>query len=191
MEQLSRNESSESLISSPSYSQKSAPHSEEISDDCQPRPRSNTLSEIKDLAKDGDDKCLNRSDSLATHHSRSANKKPLLNIFMKVGSQTKLNFSSNEDLPQTETTKKRPPSPPSGSWRQAIFNRIHMASNSSSPDDKKTSDRNSNSSNAKSYELNELPKKKTREELRQLWKSAIKQQMILNKMERQNKRLQG
>lgn len=191
LEQLSRNESSESLISSPSYSQKSAPVSEEL-DDCQQRPRSNTLSEIKDLAKDSDDKSLNRNDSLAAHQSRSAGKKPLLNIFMKVGSQTKLNFSSTEDLAQkTENSGKQPPSPPSGSWRQAIFNRIHLSHNTGSPEGKKASDQRSGNGKDKTFEMNELPKKKTKEELRDLWRSAIKQQMILIKMDKQNQRLQG
>ena len=116
---------------------------------------------------------------------------------MKVGSQTKLNVSSTEDLHQKNVCDKSQPqhSPPSGSWRQAIFNRIHITSNNGSNSQKK-SEINEKSENAtkgdqKLIEMNEMPKKKSTKELRELWRSAIKQQMILNKMDKQNKRLQG
>lgn len=60
------------------------------------------------------------------------------------------------------------------SWRQAIFNRI--------TNEKKK---------AAAIELVDLPKKKTKQEIRELWRSAIKQVIMLNKMERENKKLQG
>lgn len=185
--QLSRTESSESMVHSPSSSQKSAPI-DDLFEDAQPRPRSNTLSEIKDLVKDPDDKTfMARSESLAVHNQPS--KKPLLNIFMKVGSQTKLNHLIVDDSQQNscKSGNNGSVSQPSGSWRQAIFNRIHISSNKEGKkvlpeiDDK----------SSKSFELNDIPKKKTKQELREMWKSAIKQQIILNKMEKQNKRLQG
>ncbi|CAG2180068.1 unnamed protein product, partial [Oppiella nova] len=70
---LSRNGSNESISSSPSYSQRSAPVDDLSSNtDDSPlhfRPRSNTLSEIADIAKDGadttGDKTMCRSESLA------------------------------------------------------------------------------------------------------------------------------
>lgn len=171
------------MIHSPNSSQKSAPLDDPF-EDPQPRPRSNTLSEIKDFEKD-DEKAVVRSESLAVHNQPS--KKPLLNIFMKVGSQTKLNHLVTDDSQQNSCKNgiNGSANQSSGSWRQAIFNRIH-----SNKEAKKFSPEIDDKSN-KSLELYDIPKKKTKQELTDLWKSAIKQQIILNKMEKQNQILQG
>jgi hypothetical protein len=173
------------MVHSPGSSQKSAPF-DDLFEEPQQRPRSNTLSEIKDFEND-DEKAVVRSESLAVHNQPS--KKPLLNIFMKVGSQTKLNHIVTDDSQQNSCKNGNNGSATqsSGSWRQAIFNRIHISSNKEA---KKVSPEIDDKSN-KSLELSDIPKKKTKQELRDLWKSAIKQQIILSKMDKQNKRLQG
>ncbi|XP_054162990.1 TBC1 domain family member 1-like isoform X2 [Oppia nitens] len=195
---LSRNESSESLISSPSYSQRSAPVDELSSNTedsplhYQIRPRSNTLSEITELAKDSDEKIMIRSESLALHqklpvsHTRP---KPLLNIFMKVGSQSKLNEESVQKTTKLDdkTDSSTKDDSQSSSWRQSIFNRIHSTSNSS-----KHNNSNLLLNTNKTYEMNVMSghKHRSKQEIRDLWRSAIRQQMLLNKMNKQNQKIQ-
>lgn len=61
---------------------------------------------------------------------------------------------------------------PSGSWRQAIFNRVVTPGKIDESDGKKS-------------------EKKTKEELRELWRTAINQQILLIRMEKENARLRG
>ncbi|CAG2116556.1 unnamed protein product, partial [Medioppia subpectinata] len=209
---LSRNGSNESISSSPSYSQRSAPVddlSSTATDESSPlhhhfRPRSNTLSEIADISADtgADDRPMTRSESLAVHNRHSASgaaqpkPKPLLNIFMKVGSKSNLNLTSDTagDKLSGDTGSASPKSAgnsqPSGqSWRQSIFNRIHGGGTGS---DQK---RAVNTVEKSSVEMSPMgghrrARRRTRQELRELWRSAIRQQMLLNKMDKQNQSLQ-
>lgn len=63
----------------------------------------------------------------------------------------------------------------SGSWRQAIFKTV--VTPSKAPGD--------------GPEAQDAPAKKSREELRALWKKAINQQVLLIRMEKENARLRG
>ncbi|CAG2179086.1 unnamed protein product [Oppiella nova] len=138
-----------------------------------------------------------RSESLAVHKTTPASKpKPLLNIFMKVGSQSKLNVSTPESTPNKSDDSGSKGSPKGQgsqgqSWRQTIFNRIHMTGNggAGSPQPSHKTRQSSDTS----YEMNAIicRKKRSREEIRELWRSAIRQQIILNKMDKQNQRLKG
>lgn len=101
------------------------------------------------------------------------------NRFMKVGSQ-------NKPVQETSSGKsvKR-----SGSWRHAIFKRVV------SPNTPETPGRNVPSSYAPSTPVSSrnvpFRPRRTRAEIRELWKSAINQQIILIRMEKQNLRLKG
>ena len=74
----------------------------------------------------------------------------------------------------------------SGSWRQAILNRVVTPGKDQ---DNKDAVKNAISSTdtAEAMPL----KKRSKEELRALWKKAINQQVILIRMEKENARLRG
>ncbi|XP_066262077.1 TBC1 domain family member 4 isoform X1 [Euwallacea similis] len=91
------------------------------------------------------------------HHSVSPDKGLMMDIFLKVGHNSK--------------TTSDPDKLDSGSWRQAIFKRIITH-----PNEEK---------------MEEVKKKKSKEEMRILWKSAIKQTILLVRMEKQNERLKA
>lgn len=74
----------------------------------------------------------------------------------------------------------------SGSWRQAILNRVVTPGKDQ---ENKESAKNANSSVNKAQCAPVV--KKTREELRELWRKAINQQLILIRMEKENARLRG
>lgn len=61
---------------------------------------------------------------------------------------------------------------PTGSWRQAIFNRVVTPGKTDESDEREI-------------------RKRTKEELRELWKKAINQQLLLIRMEKENARLRG
>lgn len=91
-------------------------------------------------------------------------KSPMTDIFLKVGNN--------------------PKSKPSGSWRQEILNRVV-----SSNDLLQFSEASNLISNLRPTHLN--TEKRTTEQLRNLWRTAIKQVIILQRMERENARLQA
>lgn len=74
----------------------------------------------------------------------------------------------------------------SGSWRQAILNRVVTPGKDQ---DNKEADKpgsvNFNKNNQGT------PPRRTKEELRELWRKAINQQVILIRMEKENTRLRG
>lgn len=88
-------------------------------------------------------------------------KSPMMDIFFKVGSSPK---SPAKDAIIDNK------SPQITSWRQEMLNKV------------KTPNKNENSEK-------EAPKKRTREELRELWKKAIRQALLLKRMEKENERL--
>ncbi|KAK6645189.1 hypothetical protein RUM43_001465 [Polyplax serrata] len=92
-------------------------------------------------------------------------KTPFRNIFMKVGSINKT--PSIENL-----AHENPCQTPSGSWRQAIYNRVVTPGKADDLECRK-------------------PKRKTKEEFRELWKTAINQQILLIRMEKENARLKA
>lgn len=90
---------------------------------------------------------------------------PLIGIFNKVGGQ-KSTTTTNQDE--------------GSSWRHTIFGRI-----ASSPSKDKKDNQTAQ------VEMNTIVKKKTKSDYQNLWISAIKQIILLNKMEKENKLLQG
>lgn len=85
--------------------------------------------------------------------------------FLKVGSASK-------SPPQDSLVSEQNNLTPSGSWRQAIFNQVVTPGKNDESDEKKA-------------------KRKTKDELRSLWKTAINQQILLIRMEKENARLRG
>lgn len=71
------------------------------------------------------------------------------------------------------------------SWRQAILNRVVTPNK----DHDKENDKSGNIGIMKTPET--IPKRRTKQELRDLWKKAINQQVILIRMEKENARLRG
>ncbi|XP_030755197.1 TBC1 domain family member 1 isoform X2 [Sitophilus oryzae] len=88
-------------------------------------------------------------------------KSPMLDIFLKVGNSPKITNPEDDSGSKTD----------GGSWRQAIFKRVITVKN----------------------EQTEVQptKKKTKEELRELWKKAIKQAILLVRMEKENDRIKA
>ncbi|CAG2056011.1 unnamed protein product [Timema podura] len=112
------------------------------------RPRSSTVG-----TSNGE--TIKREMSLVVPKTR-----PMMNIFYKVG-----------NTPKTPTVGTNQDPHLSGSWRQAIFNRVvspntSMAGRGCSP--------------------NMEPTKREKSELRALWRKAINQQVLLIRMEKQN-----
>lgn len=103
----------------------------------------------------------------SNHLHETPKKRPIINMFIKSGYQN------------------RSPSPmetPKGSWRQAIFHRVQTPIHKKyerGKDESFSSDEESKSHT-----------KKTKEELRALWKKAIIEQILLIRMEKENKKLQ-
>lgn len=71
------------------------------------------------------------------------------------------------------------------SWRQAILNRVVTPGK----DHEKENDKPGNIGNMKAPQV--IAKPRSKQELRDLWKKAINQQLILIRMEKENARLRG
>lgn len=102
------------------------------------------------------------------------------NRFLKVGSQNKPPASSESSSGKGVRR--------SGSWRHAIFKRVVSPS---TPDAGRATPVNYTPSTPVSSRSGYYRPKRTRKELRELWQSAINQQIILIRMEKQNLRLKG
>lgn len=87
--------------------------------------------------------------------------------FLKVGSSPKSTARSEE------TTSS--PKSDGGSWRQAIFKRVVTPGKSQLED----------------FEEKGEPRKRSKEELRELWKKSIHQAVLLVRMEKENARIKG
>ncbi|XP_053988184.1 TBC1 domain family member 1 isoform X1 [Hylaeus volcanicus] len=101
-------------------------------------------------------------------------KSPMMDIFLKVGNSPKMSPTETDGNNSVQSNS---------SWRQAILNRVVTPNK----DHEKENDKSENSSIMKTPET--TPKQKTRQELRDLWKKAINQQVILIRMEKENARL--
>lgn len=95
--------------------------------------------------------------------------------FLKVGNSPKMSPTESEEASRLQA---------SGSWRQAILNRVVTPAK-----DKDKEIDKSGINVIKNQQLN--VRKRTKEELRELWKKAINQQRILIRMEKENARLRG
>lgn len=102
-----------------------------------------------------------------------------INRFLKVGSQNK--------PPSAESASGKGVRR-SGSWRHAIFKRVVSPS---TPDAGRATPVNYPPSTPVSSRSGYYRPKRTRNEIRELWQSAINQQIILIRMEKQNLRLKG
>ena len=101
-------------------------------------------------------------------------KSSMMDIFLKVGNSPKMS--------PTETDGNNPVHA-NGSWRQAILNRVVTPGK----DHEKDNDKPGNINIMKTPQA--IPKRRTKQELRDLWKKAINQQLILIRMEKENARL--
>lgn len=112
-----------------------------------------------------------RSSTVST--PETPKRSPLVNIFMKVG-HTRRHSSSDEEPTEAATEET--------SCRQSIFQRVN------------TPVRGSNHNGEYSGEPPSTPGiivRRTREELRSLWRKAIQEQVLLIRMEKENRQLQA
>lgn len=101
-------------------------------------------------------------------------KSSMMDIFLKVGNSPKMSPTESEGNNTVQSNS---------SWRQAILNRVVAPSK----DHNKEGDKSGNIGVIKTPEA--TTKQKTKQELRDLWKKAINQQLILIRMEKENARL--
>ncbi|OXU18060.1 hypothetical protein TSAR_005564, partial [Trichomalopsis sarcophagae] len=103
-------------------------------------------------------------------------KSPMMDIFLKVGNSPKMSPTEGEGSNRLQQ---------SGSWRQAILNRVVTPGK-----DQESKEASKNATLNPSGKAQAAPvTKRSREELRELWKKAINQQLILIRMEKENARL--
>nr|CAH1267700.1 TBC1D1 [Branchiostoma lanceolatum] len=144
------------------------------------RKRSNTLDHVpprRNIMKEM------KSSPLA---SRSSSKDSLSDS--PTGSKQRLHasISSPPDTPQGYTPRRRM------SWRQAIFTRVVTPGrNNTMPDVHELDETLTTPEASPKVRSEEKPRKRTREELRALWKKAIMEQILLIRMERENINLKG
>ncbi|XP_078682785.1 TBC1 domain family member 1-like isoform X5 [Branchiostoma floridae x Branchiostoma belcheri] len=144
------------------------------------RKRSNTLDHVpprRNIMKDI------KSSPLA---SRSSSKDSLSDS--SNGSKQRLHqsISSPPDTPQGYTPRRRM------SWRQAIFTRVVTPGrNNTMPDVHELDETLTTPEASPKLRSEEKPRKRTREELRALWKKAIMEQILLIRMERENVNLKA
>ncbi|KAJ8688445.1 hypothetical protein QAD02_024240 [Eretmocerus hayati] len=103
-------------------------------------------------------------------------KSPMMDIFLKVGNSPKMS-------PENDGTNRHHQS---GSWRQAILNRVQTPGKDQ---ESREAAKHANLSAAGRGAQYAPAPKKTKEELRELWKKAINQQLILIRMEKENAKL--
>ncbi|XP_012270654.1 TBC1 domain family member 4 isoform X2 [Orussus abietinus] len=102
-------------------------------------------------------------------------KSPMMDIFLKVGNSPKTSPTVVDESSRLQS---------SGSWRQAILNRVVT------PGKDKENKESDGSVGSNANKKSQAPAaRRTKEELRALWKKAINQQLILIRMEKENARL--
>ncbi|XP_012265236.2 TBC1 domain family member 1 isoform X2 [Athalia rosae] len=101
-------------------------------------------------------------------------KSPMMDIFLKVGNSPKMSPTESEGNSRLQA---------SGSWRQAILNRVVTPGKDQDIKD------NMNCTGVSAKTNRPVLVRRTKEELRGLWKKAINQQLILIRMERENTKL--
>lgn len=128
------------------------------------RPRSSTFSSPRE--KIPTNKKINQQDE-------TPKKRPIINMFIKSGYRNKSPSPTFENSPK-------------GSWRQAIFHRVQtpVQNNKHGVHNAKLEENGSSEDESKPQE------KKSKEELRSLWRKAIIEQILLIRMEKENKKLQ-
>ncbi|XP_035209775.1 TBC1 domain family member 4-like, partial [Stegodyphus dumicola] len=126
------------------------------------RPRSSTFSSSREIIHS----CKKNN---SKHEMHRNNRRPIMNIFMKSG----------QIKPQTP---EQDDSGPKGSWRQAIFHRVQTNIHDDHERNHETE--------SPGEKVPKRERKKTKEELRALWRKAIIEQILLIRMEKENKNLQ-
>ncbi|XP_033323299.1 PTB_TBC1D1_like and TBC domain-containing protein plx isoform X1 [Megalopta genalis] len=101
-------------------------------------------------------------------------KSSMMDIFLKVGNSPKMSPTEADGNNSVQSNS---------SWRQAILNRVVTPNK----DHEKENDKPGNINIMKSPQT--PAKRRTKQELRDLWKKAINQQLILIRMEKENARL--
>ncbi|KZC11928.1 PREDICTED: TBC1 domain family member 1 [Dufourea novaeangliae] len=102
-------------------------------------------------------------------------KSSMMDIFLKVGNSPKMSPTETDGNNSVQSNS---------SWRQAILNRVVTPNK----DQEKENDKSGNMMNI--MKTPQTPaKRRTKQELRDLWKKAINQQLILIRMEKENARL--
>ncbi|XP_076347797.1 PTB_TBC1D1_like and TBC domain-containing protein plx [Tachypleus tridentatus] len=140
------------------------------------RPRSSTFSTVKEAQRQVMKRAGTDSTS-ATEKSPQHQVSPMMNIFMKVGNRTVA-----EDGEKTPSKQ--------GSWRQVIFQRVQTPIQKRKAlleERLKPEDSVETSTSEKVWSSSKRPKF----ELRALWKKAIMEQVILIRMEKENRKLQA
>ena len=111
--------------------------------------------------------------------------------FFKVGSTAQIAPSavndSNSLLNRTPSPRKQPSS---SSWRQAIFQQVKTPSHNSPNGNYGCSSVTRDGRKQRTGELAQRIQR-TGEDYKRLWQKAIKQQILLIRMEKENKRLKG
>lgn len=165
-----------------SYSSFTSGHCEFSFDDYSlSRPRSLTFGgvfkELKTPEDGNEKKVFIHSESTPVHHTQSS-KSHFYNIFFKIGKQkTSSSKASDESLDASLEESNNIPQPPN---RRAIFSIIQSAT------------KDYGKKEFKNGQIEDVsPRKKTKKELRDLWKKAINQQIVLIQMEKENQKLQG
>ncbi|XP_064481394.1 TBC1 domain family member 4-like isoform X1 [Ornithodoros turicata] len=144
------------------------------------RPRSSTISSTRDArARDSASRAAKDD---ATTNNDSSKQSPIMKIFMKVGS-SRHHSSSDEDSCEAPSQNM--------SWRQTIFHRVQTPTKGPDTSNDDTSTVWVPESPAATPEKQSKSRiTRTREELRNLWKTAIRQQILLIRMEKENRKLQ-
>ncbi|XP_017880644.1 TBC1 domain family member 1 isoform X2 [Ceratina calcarata] len=99
-------------------------------------------------------------------------KSSMMDIFLKVGNSPKMSPTEADGNSPVQNN---------GSWRQAILNRVVTPN--------KDHDKENKNEEIGIKTPEAIPKRRTKQELRDLWKKAINQQVILIRMEKENARL--
>ncbi|GAB6033289.1 ecotropic viral integration site, variant 3 [Chamberlinius hualienensis] len=142
---------------------------DECSDDNIFRKRSSTTGGLRD----------NRRSDFPASKLGKHKSSPMMNIFMKVGNQSK---HPDEEGMSTPTSK--------GSWRQAIFNRV-VTPQRNPPIIALNTFSVKTSENSNSPVPSPVLVKRTPAALRTLWRKAILQQILLIRMEKENRKLKA
>lgn len=152
-----------------------APDNTELEENLTHRPRSSTIGTAGDAHKEVRRKISvgRKTDDTQTSQAKSS----IRDIFKKVGTPVKTPPDSNNQSPEMSEKK--------GSWRQAIFNKVQT------PIKQESHEIDINKSF--NEDLQDMPNTETKRSaatLRALWKKAIMEQILLIRMEKENRKLQ-
>ncbi|XP_050082131.1 TBC1 domain family member 1 isoform X2 [Anopheles aquasalis] len=130
-----------------------------------PRARASTIGSSPSMGR------MNSDPGSSTAGSQAPQlKSPMMDIFIKVGNSPREHNSSH-----------------TGSWRQAMLHRVVTPSKNM----KSGSEEYMSPFRTPGDHQQAVKKKRTREELRELWRVGIKQTIILNRMDKENAHLQA